>query len=314
MIESRFWNRVRIKVSTLFAFLGFMLIGLVGSMIVADSASAHGYIESPASRAVLCKQGLNKNCGQVQYEPQSVEGKGSFPQDGPADGQIASGGVFANLNEQSTDLWHKVTMKGGKNTIKWYLTAPHATSEWKYYITKKDWDPNKPLSRAVLEPIHSINDGGKRPPNNIIHEVILPKDRSGYHLILGVWEIADTGNAFYQVIDVNLVNDDTGIEEPTTGNNPTVPGVPAWEAGKVYYKGDRVQYNGLEYEALYWTQNNKPDSSDAWKLVSNVILEWNRFNAYIGGDKVKHNGIVYEARWWTRGEEPGRAGVWKVVQ
>lgn len=31
-------------------------------------------------------------------------------------------------------------------------------------------------------------------------------DRSEYHLILAVWEIADTGNAFYQVIDVNLVN------------------------------------------------------------------------------------------------------------
>lgn len=34
----------------------------------------------------------------------------------------------------------------------------------------------------------------------------MPTDRNGYHLILAVWEIADTGNAFYQVIDVNLVN------------------------------------------------------------------------------------------------------------
>lgn len=401
MTQSRFWNRLMIKVSPLFFVFGFVMLG---SMIAADSASAHGYIESPASRAVLCKQGLNKNCGQVQYEPQSVEGKGSFPQGGPADGQIAGGGVFAELNEQSAERWHKVTLKGGKNTFKWYLTAQHATSEWKYYITKKDWDPNKPLTRDVLEPIYSINDGGKKPPQSVLHELSLPTDRSGYHLILGVWEIADTGNAFYQVIDVNLVNDGTGIETPSApgnlvspaqthntiklnwsaatspagiqayelyrdghfigttsrtayedsgltpdtayiykiraidragystpfsapltvrtltnggdgnGGNPTLPDVPVWEASKVYYKGDRVQYNGLEYEALYWTQNNQPDSSDAWKVVSNVTLEWNRYKAYIGGDKVKHNGVVYEARWWTRGEEPGVAGVWKAVQ
>ncbi|WP_106769095.1 lytic polysaccharide monooxygenase [Paenibacillus faecalis] len=410
MTQTTFLNKLRIKASPLFIVFGFMMLGLAGSMIFADSASAHGYIESPASRAVLCKQGLNQNCGQVQYEPQSVEGKGSFPQSGPADGQIAGGGVFAELNEQSSDRWHKVTLKGGKNTFKWNLTAPHATSEWKYYITKKGWDPNQPLSRDVLEPIHTVNDGGKRPPNSVTHEFNLPTDRSGYHLILGVWEIADTGNAFYQVIDVNLVNDGTetgGEEQPTAptapgnlasaaqtqnsiklnwsaatapagikayelyrnndliatisqtayedsgltsdtaytykvrgidgagnstpfsapltvrtlkddnnnGEIPTLPNVPAWEASKVYLKGDRVEYNGLEFEALYWTQNNQPDVSDAWKLItSNVALDWNPTKAYVGGDQVKHNGVVYEASWWTRGEEPGQAGVWKVVQ
>jgi hypothetical protein len=35
------------------------------------------------------------------------------------------------------------------------------------------------------------------------HTIKLP-ERSGYHVILGVWEVADTGRAFYQVIDVNF--------------------------------------------------------------------------------------------------------------
>lgn len=38
-------------------------------------AQAHGYIQYPASRSYLCQLGNNTQCGSVQYEPQSVEGK-----------------------------------------------------------------------------------------------------------------------------------------------------------------------------------------------------------------------------------------------
>ncbi len=55
-------------------------------------------------------------------------------------------------------------------------------------------------------PFYVKNDGGARPGTSVTHEANVPTDRNGYHLILAVWEIADTGNAFYQVIDVNLVN------------------------------------------------------------------------------------------------------------
>ncbi|WP_417903422.1 lytic polysaccharide monooxygenase [Candidatus Sodalis pierantonius] len=37
-----------------------------------------------------------------------------------------------------------------------------------------------------------------------VHKVPMP-DRKGYHAILGVWEIANTARAFYQVINVNFV-------------------------------------------------------------------------------------------------------------
>ncbi|WP_425484699.1 lytic polysaccharide monooxygenase [Kroppenstedtia pulmonis] len=185
-----------------------MLLMLAGMVVFADSADAHGYIESPASRAYQCKQGQNSDCGRIQYEPQSVEGPGSFPQSGPPDGKIAGAGVFPELDVQTEDRWAKVTINGGKNTFRWYLTAPHSTKEWKYYITKKDWNPNKPLTRTALEPepFCYYYDGGAKPSPNTAHECNVPTDRSGYHLILGVWEIADTTNAFYQVLDVNLVN------------------------------------------------------------------------------------------------------------
>ena len=55
-------------------------------------------------------------------------------------------------------------------------------------------------------PFYVKNDGGARPGTSVTHQANVPTDRNGYHLIVAVWEIADTGNAFYQVIDVNLVN------------------------------------------------------------------------------------------------------------
>ena len=95
-------------------------------------------------------------------------------------------------------------MNGGPNTFKWVLTAPrHIRLEILYY--EKGWDSSKPLARADLELFCSFNDGGKRPPNTVTHTCNVPTDRTGYYLILAV-EIADTGNAFYNVIDVNLNN------------------------------------------------------------------------------------------------------------
>ncbi|MBP2001501.1 chitin-binding protein [Paenibacillus shirakamiensis] len=187
------------------------LMGAVLMLVFAGSASAHGYIESPGSRSALCAQGINKNCGSIQYEPQSVEGVGNFPTAGVPDGNLAGVGKYPELEEQSADRWTKITMNGGKNTFQWKLTALHATKEWKYYITKKGWDQSKPLTRAQLDltPFCYINDKGARPNATVTHECNVPTDRSGYNIILAVWEIADTGNAFYQVVDVNLVNGST---------------------------------------------------------------------------------------------------------
>jgi chitin-binding protein len=60
---------------------------------------------------------------------------------------------------------------------------------------------------------------GSAASNNLTHEINVPTDRNGYHVILGVWDVADTPNAFYNVIDVNLINDGSVDEEA-----PSVPG------------------------------------------------------------------------------------------
>ncbi|UFJ43309.1 lytic polysaccharide monooxygenase [Brevibacillus humidisoli] len=327
-----------------------VLAAICVMLIHAEGASAHGYIESPASRALLCHEGVNADCGQVQYEPQSVEGKGSFPQSGPADGEITGGGVFPELYEQTADRWHKVTIQGGEQTFTWHLTAPHATTEWKYYITKKDWNPNKPLTRDDLEPEPFCydNDGGARPPTTVTHTCSVPTDRSGYHLILGVWEIADTGNAFYQVIDVNLVNDDSGGEAPAAPTNlvslsQTSASIAfSWDAAtapngvKAYEVYRDAQLIGTTSETTYTDTGLTPQTSYTYTVRTvdvagntspfsqpltvkttadgSELPVWDPNTVYHGGDRVQHEGAIYEARWWTLGEEPGHADVWRKVE
>ncbi|PWW08730.1 putative carbohydrate-binding protein with CBM5 and CBM33 domain [Paenibacillus cellulosilyticus] len=166
------------------------------------------------------------NCGAIQYEPQSLEGVGGFPETGPADGQIAGAGKYSELDAQTSDRWTKVNMKGGTNTFTWKFTANHVTEGWRYYITKIGWDPNKPLTRDQLEskPFCTVDGGNVKPEMTVTHTCNVPTDRSGYYIILGVWEIGDTVNAFYQAIDVNLTQDgETVTPDPDPVVLPNIP-------------------------------------------------------------------------------------------
>lgn len=217
MTSIRLSNSLLLKALTSF---GIMLIAVFCMFLLAEKASAHGYIDSPGSRGYLCKLGQNTDCGAVVYEPHSLEAPKGFPAAGPADGKIASaGGIFPKLDEQSANRWTKVNMSSGTNTFHWTLTAAHATSSWKYYITKPNWNPDAPLTRDSfdLTPFCSVDYGGVRPPFTYSDTCNVPV-RTGYHVILAVWEIADTANAFYNVIDVNF-----GGSNPVDTQAPTAP-------------------------------------------------------------------------------------------
>ena len=204
-----------------------MAIGL--ATLASQQAFAHGYIESPKSRPFMCSPvggALNANCGSVTYEPQSVEYvpasqqhhngaycPGDFTKCGPADDHIASGGLqkFNELDEQSSTRWSKTNIKSGMNEFRWKYAAGHASAYYQFYITKKDWNPNQPLTRDSFDLIPLLHENGN---NNIPstdvptkHQVNIPADHTGYHVVLAAWRIADTDATFYQAIDVNIDND-----------------------------------------------------------------------------------------------------------
>jgi len=53
------------------------------TLSLSTSVFAHGFILN--SRAKLCAQGINRNCGPVIWEPQSVERADRFPSTGRAE-------------------------------------------------------------------------------------------------------------------------------------------------------------------------------------------------------------------------------------
>jgi predicted carbohydrate-binding protein with CBM5 and CBM33 domain len=222
--------------------------GSVLAMIAtAVPASAHGYVSTPPSRQALCAAGSVPDCGQIQFEPQSVEGpKGlrncsaNLPQ-------------FAVLDDESRN-W-PATSVGTRADFSWVLTARHATSTWQYFIG----------DRLVA----SFDDGGRQPNATVTHSVDL-SGFSGRQKILAVWNIADTANAFYNCIDVNIGGSGGGggsAPAPTQTSSPaptqtpapqptstststatsTAPAGGAWRAGRTYRVGDAVTFDGLRY-------------------------------------------------------------------
>jgi predicted carbohydrate-binding protein with CBM5 and CBM33 domain len=218
--------------------LSLLTVAAVGtSLFVAVApASAHGYISSPPSRQANCASGAVAGCGDIVYEPQSVEApKGSM--------QCNGGGTrFAVLNDNSKN-WPAASV-GSTVTFNWVLTARHATSTWEYFIG----------GRLLA----SFNDGGAQPGATKSHTVSMG-GFTGRQTVLARWNIADTVNAFYSCVDVNIGGGGGGNPPPTTPPTTRPPTPPTtspttappaggtWAAGTYYAVGAVVTYGGASY-------------------------------------------------------------------
>lgn len=210
------------------------------ALLFTSSALAHGYVAFPPSRAYQCNTGKNSDCGSVQWEPQSVEQASGFPEGAmPPDGQLASAGKanFSQLDSQSPTRWAKSAIKSGENNFIWHHSAPHRTTNWRYYITKQNWDQNKPLTRSDFEskPFCQIDGNGMTPASEVTHSCNVP-ERTGYQVIYAVWEIADTANSFYQAIDVDF----GGTGDDAENGSLWTTQLTGQLSGKDLHAGDKV--------------------------------------------------------------------------
>ena len=223
-------------------------------------AWAHGYISGPESRNALCRSGGNSACGAIQWEPQSLEGPSGFPERGPADGQLGSAGLvqFSALDEQTATRWTKRPMQSGVQAFSWTFTANHVTRNWRYYITKPGWNPNLRLSRAAFEsqPFCVIDGGMRQPPKLVTHQCQVPQ-RSGYQLILGVWEVGDTTNSFYNIIDAMFQDG---------GPTPPVPPQSSWLPKGTLFPSVDLKAGDKVATRVFDAQGERPD------LQSRVII------------------------------------------
>lgn len=58
---------------------------------------------------------------------------------------------------------------------------------------------------------------------------------------------------------------DAAIQDTSMKTNESNSGIAEWSSQEVYLGGDRVIYQDRIYRAKWWTQNEKPDSSDVWE-------------------------------------------------
>lgn len=146
-------------------------------LMMSGTLFAHGWITNPPSRQESCAKHSNElDCGSLQWEPQSVEApKGST--------LCSGGGAYKVLDSDAN--WPVVTVD---STVEftWKLTAPHRTRDWFYYVDGE-------LAKVI--------DGKNEIPETTVVQS-LEGLSEGPHTILGVWNIADTVNAFYNCIDV----------------------------------------------------------------------------------------------------------------
>src|SRR4029450_12475944 len=173
---------------------------LASLFVAVQPASAHGYISSPPSRQANCARGAVANCGDIIYEPQSVEApKGSMQCNG-------GGSRFAVLNDKSRNS--PAASVGQIVTFNWVLTARHATSTWDYFIG----------GRLLA----SFNDGGAQPGATKTHTVSMG-GFSGRQTLLARWNIADTAMAFYSCVDLQIGGGGGDPTHPRTNAPPTPP-------------------------------------------------------------------------------------------
>ncbi|WP_067509368.1 lytic polysaccharide monooxygenase [Actinoplanes sp. TFC3] len=229
-------------------------IGAIGSTLAVSSpALAHGYVSAPPSRQALCASGAVKDCGQIQFEPQSVEA--------PKGQTTCNGGVaqFAVLNDNSRNWPAKTVDK--KVTFTWVMTARHRTSNWEYFIGGKK--------------VATVDGGNQQPDAVVTHNVDLSAF-PGRQTVLAVWNIGDTANAFYSCVDLNVGGGGATTPAPSPTPSATKPPVVApsptatatatatptkspsssaaaptgaeWAPNVAYKTGDKVTYEGEKYE------------------------------------------------------------------
>ena len=207
---------------------------LITVIVSASPAGAHGWVTSPPSRQDQCATGVVANCGQIQYEPQSVEA--------PKGSRQCSGGSSYTVLDQDDKGW-RVTNISSSTTFSWRNTAMHRTLNWQYYV-----DGN----------LHqTFTNGNAQPPQVVNHNVTgLP---SGRHKVLAVWNIYDTAMAFYACVDVNVGGGGGPTTPPPTGSCGA-----AWSASAVYTGGMTVSHKSRKYTARWWTQGEEPGTAGEW--------------------------------------------------
>jgi chitin-binding protein len=184
------------------------------------SAWAHGAPEYPISRQYNCYQNpkspacvaaISYGGEQAIYDWNGVNqanAAGNHQAVVP-DGKLCAGGaVLGKGFDLARDDWFATPWSPGLNgqyEFRYYATAPHRTSSWRFYLTRQGWTPASTLRWGDMDLIAELGSAQitTTANNRYVMQLNLPP-RTGRHLLYAVWQRADSTEAFYSCSDVSL--------------------------------------------------------------------------------------------------------------
>jgi chitodextrinase len=108
-----------------------------------------------------------------------------------------------------------------------------------------------------------------------------------------------------------------GLGDHVVASTGSVSQAAPWVSETIYQQGSKVQWQGVEYTAQWWTQGETPGSAQsAWlKAVSNTPTAWDAAQVYQANSKAISGNKVWQARWWNQNEVPGSNewGAWQAT-
>lgn len=255
-------------------------LGTSIALLPASPASAHGSMSNPPSRAYVCKNEgpetpRSDACkaavavGGTQafydwHEVSRLDAGGRHREIIP-DGQLCSAGreKYRGLDLTRTD-WPATSVSPGPFTVTYHATAPHADSNFEFYITREGWDPSQPLRWSDLVHIRTFTHQN---PTTFTNWTIDLPQRTGRHILYTIWQrVVGSEEAFYSCSDIDFGGGGTPGPEPSPDPSPTTsptsspspdptatptpqPGG-TWQAGTSYAVGDQVTYDGRTYRCI----------------------------------------------------------------
>jgi predicted carbohydrate-binding protein with CBM5 and CBM33 domain len=265
---------------------------VVVALLPANPAQAHGTMSDPPSRVYVCKQQnpenpSNEACraaialGGTQpfydWNEVSLLTAGGRHRQLIPDGKLCSAGrdKYRGLDLARTD-WPAKRISAGPLTITYHATAPHANSNFEFYITRAGWSPTQPLRWSDLVPLNTFNNQN---PTTFTNWTINVPPRTGRHIIYSIWQrVIGSEEAFYTCSDVDFGGGapsppPTSTPTPPPPTSPTTPPPSGgtWTAGTSYQAGAGVTYNGLAYQCRQahtaipgW---EPPNAAALWQLA-----------------------------------------------
>jgi chitin-binding protein len=202
--------------------MALVISALACLVIWTPTASAHGTIVDPATRAYHCWQAWGNNhtnpamqqedpmCWQAfQANPDTMwnwmsalrDGLGGNFQGSTPDGQLCSNGLARNNSLNNPGRW-KTTNVGSNFSVHLYDQASHGADFFRVYVSKNGFDPT--TQRLGWGNLDFITQTGRYAPAKDITFNVQTSGYRGHHIVFTIWQASHLDQTYMWCSDVNF--------------------------------------------------------------------------------------------------------------